>query len=100
MGKFAEHVYTDPAGIGRLEALVEELPTNAHVVLSLTDGSVCDGVVSVRPSMQQFLDEAHKEGVNAVVRLERPDAPDWTRSIWLDDIREVTHLDSTLGSES
>lgn len=100
MGKFAEHVYTDPARISRLEALVQALPTNAHVVLSLNDGSECDAVVSVRPSVQQFLDEAHNQGVNGVVRLERPDAPDWTRSVWLDEIREVTHLDSTLGSES
>jgi hypothetical protein len=100
MGRFAEHVYTDPARIRRLEALVDELPTNGHVVLRLSDGSVCDGVVSERPNVQVFLDSAHKEGINGVVRLERPDVPDWTRSIWLDDIRQIEHLDSTLGSES
>ena len=100
MSQFAERVYTDAAGIGRLEALVKELPTNAHVALSLSDGSVCDGVVSVRPSVQIFVDGTHKEGINGVVRLERPDAPDWTRSVWLDEISQVEHLDSTLGSES
>jgi Protein of unknown function (DUF3247) len=100
MGKFAEHVYTDPAGIRRLEALVDELPTNGHVVLHLSDGSTCDGVVSVRPNVQLFVDEEYREGINGVVRLERPDVPDWTRSIWLDEIRQIEHLDSTLGSES
>lgn len=100
MGKFAEHVYTDPAGIRRLESLIAELPTNGHVNLRLNDGSECDGVVSERPNVQLFVDDEYKEGINGVVRLERPDVPDWTRSVWLDEIREVEHLDSTLGGES
>ncbi|HEX7813897.1 DUF3247 family protein [Dyella sp.] len=100
MGKFAEHVYTDQGRIHRLEALVNELPTNGHVVLQLRDGSACDGVICERPSVQIFHDGQHREGLNGVVRLERPDVPTWSRSIWLDDICHVEHLDSTLGGES
>jgi hypothetical protein len=35
-----------------------------------------------------------------VVRLERPDVPDWSCYVWLGDIRRVEHLDSTMGSEN
>lgn len=100
MGRLAEHVYTDPGRIRDLEALVEELPANGHVVLLLNDGRSYDGVVCARPSVQMFRDSDENEGVNAVVRLERPDAPDWNCYVWLGDIRRVEHLDSTMGSES
>jgi hypothetical protein len=100
MGQFAETVYTDPVRIRRLESLVEELPTNGHVVLVLNDGSSYDGVVCERPNVQVFRDSNAKEGINGVVRLERPDVPYWNCYVWLGDIHRVEHLDSTLGSET
>lgn len=100
MGRQAEHVYTDPAIIRRLESLIEELPANGHVVLLLKDGSRCDGVISARPNVQVFRDADENEGINATVRLERPDMPDWSRHVWLDQVVRVEHLDSTMGSES
>ncbi|WP_243038657.1 DUF3247 family protein [Dyella sedimenti] len=100
MGQFAESVYTDPMQIRHLEALVEELPTNGHVVLVLNDGSSYDGVVCERPNVQVFRDSQAKEGINGVVRLERPDVPYWNCYVWLGDIHRVEHLDSTLGSET
>lgn len=100
MGRVAERVYTDPNTISQLESLVHELPTNGHVVLLLHDGSSYDGVVCERPNVQVFRDVAENEGINGVVRLERPDVPDWSCYVWLGDIRRVEHLDSTLGGES
>jgi hypothetical protein len=100
MGRMAEHVYTDPREIRHLEHLVEALPPNGHVVLLLNDGSSEDGVVCARPSIQVFRDGEENEGINAVVRLERPDVPDWNRYIWLDQIRRVEHLDCVMGGES
>ncbi len=73
MGSKAPHVVTDDAGIRALEALVHELQGNSHVVLRLRDGSTCEGVVTVRPSVQVFRDDEDREGINAVVQLERPD---------------------------
>lgn len=96
MGRRAEHVYTDNEYIQRLESLVEALPDNGRVRLLLKDGSRCDGVVSVRPSVQVFRDSEGNEGLNATVRLERPEAPDWHRDVWLDDIVRVEHLDSIM----
>ena len=40
------------------------------------------------------------EGINATVKLERPDVPAWSRHVWLDQIVRVEHLDSTMASEN
>jgi len=100
MGRQAECVYTDQADIQRLEALVGQLPTNGHVHLTLRDGSQVDGVISERPNVQLFRDGEDNEGINGVLRLERPAEPDWNRYVWLDQITAIKHHDSTLGSES
>jgi hypothetical protein len=100
MGRQAQRVYTDQASIRQLELLVDELPAHGHVVLLLKDGSSCDGVVSARPGLQMFRDADRREGINAVVQLQRPDVPEWCRRIWLDKILRVEHLDSGLAGES
>jgi Protein of unknown function (DUF3247). len=100
MGRQANHVYTDTASIRRLESIIDELPANGHVVLLLKDGSSCEGVVSARPNVQMFRDADEREGVNALVQLQRPDVPEWGRRIWLDQVVRVEHLDSTMASES
>ena len=66
----------------------------------LDDGSSCDGVVSVRPSVQVFRDPQGREGLNAEVQLERPDAPTWHQRVWLDRIQRVEHVDSIMASEN
>jgi len=100
MGREAACVFTDEDGIRRLESLAHQLPANSHVVVLLQDGSRCDGVVSVRPSVQVFRDHDDREGINATVELERPDVPGWNRRIWLDQVVRVEHLDSGMASES
>ncbi len=100
MGSKAPRVVTDAASIRKLEALVHELQGNSHVVLFLRDGSTCEGVITVRPSVQVFRDGEGREGINAEAQLERPAMPAWHRRIWLDQIVRVEHLDSGLGSES
>ena len=100
MGRTAQCVVTDPDSIHRLESLVHELPANGHVVLLLRDGSSCDGMVTVRPSLQVFRDHDDREGINAEVQMERPDMPAWHQRIWLDQIVRVEHLDAGMASES
>lgn len=100
MGRQAHHVYTDQASIRRLESLIDQLPTHGHVVLVMHDGCSCDGVVSARPNMQMFRDADEHEGINARVRLQRPDAPEWSRRVWLDQVARVEHLDLIMAGES
>ncbi|HEY8587590.1 MAG TPA: DUF3247 family protein [Rhodanobacter sp.] len=98
MGRTAQRVYTDQAGIRQLELLVAELPAGAHVVLVMKDGSTCDGVVSARPSVRLFRDRDGNEGSNARVQLRRPDVAGWSRRFWVDQIARVEHVDSTNAS--
>jgi hypothetical protein len=100
MGRLAEHVYTDQTSIRKIKSLIEELPTNGHVVLLMKDGSSWDGIVCVRPNVQMFRDPDEREGINAEVQLERPDVPEWRYKIWLDEIARVEHLDSVMASEN
>ncbi|MBT2115843.1 DUF3247 family protein [Dyella sp. LX-66] len=100
MARSADHVYTDEPTILALEALVRELPTNGRVRLELTNGDRCEGVIVERPNVQLYLDPSdRREGINGELCLERPEAPDWHRWVWLDEIARVEHLDSTMGSE-
>ena len=100
MGRQAECVFTGEEDILKLESLVHQLPANSHVVMLLRDGSSCDGVVSVRPSVQVFRDHDDREGINATVKLERPDVPGWSQRIWLDQVVRVEHLDSGMAGEN
>lgn len=93
MGRTAERVYTDDADIARLEALMQQLPDEARVELLLADGSSVSGVVSVRPTVQAFLDPQGEEGINGVVRIDDADDPSRAHYVWLDLIREVRRLD-------
>jgi hypothetical protein len=50
--------------------------------------------------VQLFRDADEHEGVNALVQLQRPDVPEWSRRVWLDQVVRVEHLDSSMASES
>ncbi|GAB2508205.1 DUF3247 family protein [Lysobacter humi (ex Lee et al. 2017)] len=93
----ADTVYTAQVDIDRLQARIFELPNDAHVELTLVDGRVLAGIVSGRPTIQQFFDRSGREGSNATVRLEQPalDAPEragWI-DLFLDQIVQVRALD-------
>lgn len=100
MGKYAGHVYTAPDSIQQLEGWIAELPANGHVAILLKDGSRCEGIISTRPNVQVFRDEAGVEGLNAELRLEQPGNPLEGRHLWLDQIAGIEHLDSAMGSEN
>ena len=94
MGRQAEHVYTDPSTIARFNTLVAHLQNGARVRLHLVDGSTCEGVVTVRPTVQEFYDGAGNEGSNGVVHLEHLGTSEWQRYVWFDQIERIEHLDS------
>lgn len=94
MGRHAPQVYTLAADIARIEGLVTQLPSDAHVCIVLRDGARYSGVVSERPALQLFEDAHGVEGMNAQVRLDDPAAPTWTRYLWLGDVARVESLPS------
>ncbi|MEO8809637.1 MAG: DUF3247 family protein [Rhodanobacter sp.] len=100
MGRRAPCVVTDQDAIRRLESLVEALPGNARVLLHLQDGSLCEGLISVRPTLQIFRDPHGVEGTNGEVEIERRDAAEGHCRIWLEQIARVEHLDAGMASEN
>ncbi len=46
-----------------------------------------------RPAAQQFLDRRGREGINALVRLDDPEAPPWTIELRLSEIARVERPD-------
>ncbi|HEY0333670.1 MAG TPA: DUF3247 family protein [Stenotrophomonas sp.] len=92
MGKYAKHVYTDPAQIATLESWVSQLDDELRVQVTLDDGTRLLGTVAVRPTVQTFRDEAENEGINGLLRLDDLDNPLQQHLIWLDTLREIRPL--------
>ena len=94
MGRKADRVYSSASDVALLEKWVDELAVNAAVRIVKHDGATVEGVVSVTPTVQVFLDPNDQEGMNGVVRLIDSKRPDWDGMVWLGDIRDIQHLDS------
>lgn len=92
MSRTAEKVYVEPGDIARLQQLVVELPSQAHVRITMQDGAIITGTVTVRPAAQQFEDASGAAGMNAQVRLDDPATPAWAAYLWLGDIARVERL--------
>jgi hypothetical protein len=89
MTQTADRVYTDPADIDRFRQLIGRLPDAGLVDIVLIDGSRQSAVVTVRPSLQTFLDGEGNEGINAVVRLDDPEVANGSRYLWIDEILDI-----------
>lgn len=95
--RIADTVYTRQDDIDRVQALILELHNDAHVALTLDDGTELRGIVAFKPSIQQFFDRQGREGSNAIVRLDQPalEAPEkagWI-DVFLGRVVAVRHLD-------
>lgn len=88
------HLYTQQADIARIEALIRQLPDEAHVQLHLTDGGTLAGIVATRPTLQVFRNMDGVEGFNAVVRIDDLSRQETAHYLWIDRIASVTALGS------
>ncbi|MBC7990106.1 MAG: DUF3247 family protein [Luteimonas sp.] len=89
MGRSASNVYTDQHDIAVLEARAARLPDEARVKVVLVDGGRITGVVAARPTIQTFLDEDGREGLNGIVRIDDAHDPGRAHLLWLDQILEI-----------
>ena len=92
MSRIAPRIHTDPAQSARLESLLPQLEGETQVELTLQDGRRLLGTVAVRPTVQQFRNEAGDEGTNGQLRLDDYDAPVQQHYVWLDEIASVRRL--------
>src|SRR2546430_1476648 len=70
MSRIAPRIHTDPAQIARLEALLPQLEGETQVELTLHDGRRLLGTVAVKPTVQQYRNDAGDEGSNGQLRLD------------------------------
>ncbi|AKC88104.1 hypothetical protein WQ53_01065 [Pseudoxanthomonas suwonensis] len=77
--------------IDRLTAVCALLDDEEQVRLRFDDGSVLEGVVAARPTVQVFRD-GEGEGFNALLRLEPLAGDALPRYLWLDRLVEVVRL--------
>lgn len=85
-------VYVTAADIARLQTLITQLPGNTHVSVVLGDGTRYTGFVTIRPSIETFVDADGVEGMNAELRMDDPNVPTWEPSLWVGDIARVQAL--------
>jgi len=76
----------------RLEALLPQLDGETQVELILQDGRRLLGTVAVRPTVQQYRNEAGDEGSNGQLRLDDCDTPVQQHHVWLDEIASIRRL--------
>jgi len=97
MSRTAPRIHTDPARIAALEALISRLDGDSRVQLILDDGRRVLGTVAVRPTIQQYRDEAGDEGSNGQLRLDDLDTPAQQHNVWLDEIVDIRDLTPVTG---
>jgi len=92
MSRYAPTIHTDPARIAAMEALLPQLEGETQVELTLADGSLLVGTVTVRPTVQQYRDADENEGTNGQLRLDDLAGSGGPHYVWLDQIRTVRRL--------
>lgn len=92
MSKYAPHVYSEQVQIATLEHWVSLLGGQERVRIELDDGSTISGTVAVRPTIQTYLDDQQREGINGQLRLDHLDASQEPHWIWMDRIVAVHPL--------
>ncbi|AKU51077.1 MULTISPECIES: DUF3247 family protein [Xanthomonas] len=97
MSRYAPHVYSEQVQIATLEHWVSLLGGQERVRVELDDGSMISGTVAVRPSIQTYLDDQQREGLNGQLRIDQLDAAQEPHWIWMDRIVAVHPL--PLGSD-
>ncbi|MFC7520235.1 DUF3247 family protein [Xanthomonas populi] len=92
MSRYAPHVYCEQVQIATLAHWVSLLGGQERVRVELDDGSIISGTVAVRPTIQTYLDDQQREGVNGQLRIDHLDASQEPQWIWMDRIVAVQPL--------
>jgi len=94
MSQTPPRIFTSREDLDTIEQRIVLLDDEARVRITLEDGSVVEGTVSARPTLEIFRNSDGDEGHNARLRLDdllRPESPHF---IWLGDVRDIERLGS------
>ncbi|MCD9006512.1 DUF3247 family protein [Luteimonas sp. XNQY3] len=92
MSQTPPRIFSSREHIDAIERWIVQLDDEARVRVTLEDGSVVEGTVSARPTLEVFRDRDGNEGHNALLRLDDLERPETAHHAWLGDIREVEQL--------
>ncbi|KPN20527.1 hypothetical protein AO715_11815 [Xanthomonas sp. Mitacek01] len=92
MSQLPPRIHRDRHEIVAIEDRIRHLHDEARVRLTLRDGSVVAGTVSVRPTIETFRDAEGEEGHNALLRLDDLDDPAVPHYVWVGEIVEMERL--------
>ena len=94
MSQTPPRIFTSREDLDTIEQRIVLRDDEARVRITLEDGSVVEGTVSARPTLEIFRNSDGDEGHNARLRLDdllRPESPHF---IWLGDVRDIERLGS------
>ena len=94
MTSIVDRVHTRQEDIALIESRITQLPDEAIVEITLTDGRKLKGLVTTRPALQTFRDAQGQEGVNALLRLDDLQQPGHSHQIWLDQVSHIFFMGS------
>lgn len=92
MSQTPPRLVTSREDVDRLERRILECHDEAMLRITMDDGSVFEGTVSVRPTVEAFRNAAGDEGHNALLRLDDLEDPAVPHYIWLDGVRSIERL--------
>ena len=94
MSRIPPRIFTSREDLDAIEQRIVLLDDEARVRVTLDDGSVVEGTVSARPTLEVFRNGDGDEGHNARLRLDDLLRPETPHFIWLGDVRDIERLGS------
>ena len=92
MSQTPARIFTSREDLDAIEERIVLLDDEARVRVTLDDGSVVEGTVSARPTLEIFRNRDGDEGHNARLRLDDLAQPATPHYVWVGDVRDIEQL--------
>lgn len=95
MSQTPARIFTSREDLDVIEQRIVLLDDEARVRVTLEDGSIVEGTVSARPTLEVFRNSDGDEGHNARLRLDDLERPETPHYLWVGDVRDIERLGTT-----
>lgn len=92
MSQTPPRIFSRREDLDAIEQRIVLLDDEARVRVTLDDGSVVEGTVSARPTLEIFRNADGDEGHNARLRLDDLEHPATAHRLWVGDVRTIERL--------
>lgn len=94
MSQTPPRIFTSREDLDAIEQRIVLLDDEVRVRVTLDDGSIVEGTVSARPTLEIFRSRDGDEGHNARLRLDDLRQPGTPHDVWVGDVRDIERLAS------